>query len=169
LIGLEGQAYWGAVTLYGQVGYDATFGDVAPGLDGIGTWFARGTARLYFNPNVRLEGTVLYASGEFDYAPPTLPGTSREFDSWLWRTKAEYKFAAAPFSIFAACEGSRTTMQFASPPSNSIDSRTTDHRILGGIRLYLGEHTLQWNDHRGTTLDLIAPLTLPSLNFGGAI
>jgi hypothetical protein len=38
---------------------------------------------------------------------------------------------------------------------------------MGGVRLYLGENTLQWNDRRGTTLDIIAPLSVPSFIFTG--
>lgn len=165
LIGLEGQAYWGAVTLYGQVGYDSTLGDVNPGLDSIHAWFVRGTARLYVNPNFRLEGTVLYANGETDFNGAFGPPPSRDFETWLWRAKAEHKFGASPFSIFAAYEGSRTTSDFVTTTFTST-TRITDHRIMGGVRLYLGENTLQWNDNRGTTLDIIAPFSVPSAIFG---
>src|SRR5262245_3183402 len=166
LIGVEGQAYWGMLTLYGQVGYDSTLSEPGFGLDGIHAWFVRGTARVYATPNFRLEGTVLFANGEFDIAPGSL--TTLEFDTWMWRAKAEYKFASSPFSIFAAYEGSRTTFDFAF--LNYAQSlRVTDHRVMGGVRLYLGENTLQWNDNRGTTLDIIAPLSAPSSIFIGGL
>jgi hypothetical protein len=158
LIGLEGQAYWGILTLYGQVGYDSTFGALGTGQDGIHAWFVRGTARLYVNPNFRLEGTVFYADVAYDL---TTAGTSAESDTWLWRGRAEYKFATSPFAIFTAYEGSRTTVDSVTPTSNA-DRRWTDHRIVGGIRLYLGENTLQWNDRQGATLDIITPFGVPS-------
>ena len=157
LIGAEGQAYWGGVTLYGQVGYNATLGDLNFGVEGIHAWFVRGTARVYVTPNFRLEGTVLFADGEYDFND----SRTQDFETWLWRAKGEYKFAASPFSIFAAYEGSRMKSRFTGQ-SGSFNLRETDHRILGGIRLYLGESTLQGNDNRGTTLDIIAPLSAPS-------
>src|SRR5262245_21578410 len=107
LIGAEGQVYWGPVTLYGQGGYNSTLGQLSSfGRDGFQAWFARGTARVYVNPNFQLEGTVLYANGDVDYSAGTI---TTDFESWLWRAKAEYKFTNSPFSIFATYEGSRTT------------------------------------------------------------
>ena len=41
----------------------------------------------------------------------------------------------------------------------------TDNRVMGGIRLYLNENTLQFNDRNGTTLDIIAPFSAPSFIF----
>jgi hypothetical protein len=156
LVGLEAQGYWGPLTLYGQVGYDTTIFEVSSGVDSIHAWFARGTARLYVNPNFRLEGTVLYADGEFETGPFAVPGATADFQTWLWRAKAEYKFATTPFSVFALYEGSRTSFDVLSPISVG-NSKTTDSRVMGGIRLYINENTLQWNDRNGTTLDIIAP------------
>ena len=69
LIGAEGQVYWGPVTLYGQGGYQSTLGAISSGnFDSFQAWFVRGTARVYVNPNFRLEGTVLYADGDADFA-----------------------------------------------------------------------------------------------------
>ena len=166
LIGLEGQAYWGMLTLYGQVGYNSTLGEVSSFTDSIHAWFVRGTARVYINPNFRLEGTVLYADGSVDFGPAASPGLSLDFETWLWRAKAEYRFTTAPFSIFAQYEGSRSTFDQALSIF-SVNTRVTDHRIMGGIRLYLNENTLQWNDRNGTTLDIIAPHSMPSFIFQG--
>jgi hypothetical protein len=161
LIGGEGQVYWGPVTLYGQAGYNSTLGDISSGfIESTQAWFVRGTARVYFNPNFRLEGTVLYADGDYDFVPTNT--TSLNFETWLWRAKAEYKFATAPFSIFALYEGSRTKATEFEPSGDIEHHKLTDHRIMGGIRLYLNENTLQWNDRNGTTLDIIAPLSTPS-------
>jgi len=161
LVGLEAQAYWGPVTLYGQVGYNTTLFEVASFLDSVRAWFARGTARVYVNPNFRLEGTVLYADGELETGPTAIPGATADFQTWLWRAKAEYKFASTPFSVFALYEGSRTNAH-ASNPTGTLDTKTTDSRVMGGIRFYINENTLQWNDRNGTTLDIIAPFSVPS-------
>ncbi|HZO46402.1 MAG TPA: hypothetical protein VFB68_10945 [Xanthobacteraceae bacterium] len=163
LIGAEGQLYWGPVTLYGQGGYQSTLGSLSSfNLDSIQAWFVRGTARVYATPNFRIEGTVLYADGDVDFAGPAAPVNSVDFETWLWRAKAEYKFTTSPFSIFAVYEGSRTT---ADRVFATGTTRVTDNRILGGIRLYLNENTLQWNDRNGTTLDIIAPFSAPSFIF----
>jgi len=165
LIGAEGQLYWGPITLYGQGGYQSTLGGISSfNFDSIQAWFVRGTARFYATPNLRFEGTVLYADGDYDVVAAQAPYTL-DFQTWLWRAKVEYKFGTAPFSIFAAYEGSRTKFDEVFGPADTRSTRVTDNRILGGIRLYLNENTLQWNDRNGTTLDIIAPFNAPSFIF----
>ena len=161
IIGAEGQLYWNALTLYGQGGYDSTIGSLSsvPGTtDTVHAWFLRGTARYYINPNLRLEGTALYANGAHDLAGgvPAL-----DFDTWLWRAKIEYKLDASPFALFAAYQGTRSNLD------SGIDTEhVTDNRFLAGLRIYLGDKTLRVNDTSGATLDIIEPIALltPSLN-----
>ena len=164
LIGGEGQIYWGPVTLYGQGGYSSTLGSISSfGFDSIQAWFVRGTARVYVNPNFRLEGTVLYADGDVDLT--TNPNNATfDIETWLWRAKAEYKFATSPFSAFLAYEGSRTKVHVVNNFGNGTE-KTTDNRVLVGLRLYLNENTLQFNDRNGTTLDIISPFSVPSFVF----
>ena len=167
LIGAEGQAYWGPLTLYGQAGYTSTFGSLAPDLDSVHAWFVRGTARVYINPNFRLEGTVFYADGDLSFSGTAPAGVTESFETWLWRAKAEHKFAARPLSVFLAYEGSQSETNFELASAGfSSTVKATDHRVTAGIRLYLGENTLQWNDNHGTTLDIIAPLSVPARQFG---
>jgi hypothetical protein len=170
LVGVEGQVYWGPVTLYGQAGYESTLGAINNQVDSFQAWFVRGTARVYVNPNFRLEGTVLYADGDVDFGPAADPASSFDFETWLWRAKAEYKFANSPFSVFALYEGSRMKAN-AAEPGFSSSTKVTDNRIMGGIRLYLNENTLQFNDRNGTTLDIITPFSVPSfvLSRGGGV
>jgi hypothetical protein len=155
--GVEGQLYWNALTLYGQAGYDSTIGSLSSGpgtIDNIHAWFVRGTARFYLNPDLRLEGTVLYANGAHDF---TAGAPSVGFDETLWRAKVEHKFAGSPFAIFGTYQGTRTAF---------ADEVVFDHRVLGGVRIYFGENTLQAGDISGATLDIIEPISLltPSLN-----
>jgi hypothetical protein len=169
LIGGEAQVYWGPVTLYGQGGYNSTLGSISNTfVESFQAWFVRGTARVYVNPNFRLEGTVLYADGDYSFVPAA--GTSLSFETWLWRAKAEYKFASAPFSLFAMYEGSQTKATDREPFETEFH-KLTDHRIMAGIRLYLNENTLQFNDRNGTTLDIISPFSAPSFTFvrGGGV
>jgi hypothetical protein len=165
LIGGEAQVYWGPVTLYGQAGYSSTLGSISSfGVDSIQAWFARGTARVYVNPNFRLEGTVLYADGDVDFTANPFSAAT-DFQTWLWRAKAEHRFAGNPFSVFLAYEGSQTEIH-STAVFGVLDQKITDHRVLAGIRLYLNENTLQWNDRNGTTLDIISPFSVPSFMFG---
>jgi hypothetical protein len=162
LIGAEGQLYWNMFTLYGQGGYDSTVGSITNtpgGLDTIHAWFVRGTARYYVIPDLRLEGTLLYANGAHDF---TAGVQSLNFNTLLWRAKIEYKFAGSPFAIFGAYQGARTNLDNAP----GVTEQVTDQRLLAGFRVYLGENTLHINDTRGATLDIIEPIALlsPSLN-----
>jgi opacity protein-like surface antigen len=164
IIGAEGQAYLGPLTLYGQVGYDTSIGDpLAFGVDRISAWFARGTGRYYVNPNTRLEGTVLFASGRMDFVG-SAPST--DFDVWLLRAKIEHKLAASPFSLFAAYEWSRNKFDAA---GNFFGVKVEDQKFTVGARLYINENTLQWNDNKGTTLDIIDILKLPAAFTNSAI
>jgi hypothetical protein len=165
LIGGEAQVYWGPVTLYGQAGYSSTLGSISSfGFDSVQAWFARGTARVYVNPNFRLEGTVLYADGDVDFTANPFNFAS-DFQTWLWRAKAEHRFASTPFSAFLTYEGSQSKTH-STAVFGVFDQKVTDHRVLAGIRLYLNENTLQWNDRNGTTLDIISPFSVPSFTFG---
>ena len=167
LVGLEGQYYWNAFTLYGQAGYDSTFsmGNLAP-FDNFHAWFARGTGRYFVNPNFMIEGTGQYAKGSAEYTP-FLGAPSESFDTWLWRVKAEWKPDTMPFSLFATYDGSRTSYA-----NNAFFSTTGEHvtenRVMGGVRLYLGQGTILANDRMGATLDIIDPLgvsTSPTMQF----
>jgi hypothetical protein len=148
LIGGEGQLYWNQFTLYGQVGYDSTIGDIAFSNGGsLDAVFGRITGRYFFTPNLMLEGTGLYASGSADFS-----GGSADFDTWLWQAKLEWRPGAAPFSVFAKYQGSETK---ADSGQGFIGGKVTDNRIVAGVRLYLGEGTLLSNDRKGATLDII--------------
>jgi hypothetical protein len=148
LVGGEAQAYLGAVTLYGQIGYDSTLGSpIAGSLDRVSAFFGRATVRYYLTPNSRLEGTGLYASGKVDFS-----GSSSDIDfhAWLVRGKFEHKFAGSPFSLFGAYEWSEHKFDA------SFDStRVREQRFTAGVRLGINEGTLQGNDRKGTTLDII--------------
>jgi hypothetical protein len=148
LIGGEGQIYWNQFTLYGQVGYDTTIGDVAF-LNGgsIDAVFARLTGRYFFTPNLMLEGTGLYASLSSDV--PSIG--SQDIDTWLWQAKLEWRPGTAPFSVFAKYQGSESKADGGMTGSNKV----TDNRVMAGVRLYLGEGTLLSNDRKGATFDII--------------
>ena len=160
IIGVEGQYYWNALTLYGQAGYDSTMsmGNVAL-FDNIHAWFLRGTGRYFFGPNLMIEGTAQYAKGAAEYTFFAAPNV--DYDTWLWRLKAEWKPEAVPFSLFATYEGSRTS--YANNTFfGTTSERVSENRVMAGLRLYLAQGTLLANDRTGATLDIIDPLGVPT-------
>src|SRR5712671_868191 len=85
MIGAEAQVYWNQFTLYAQVGYDTTVpGPLSSSVDAYHHWFVRGTGRYFVNPNLLLEGTVLYASGQ---ANQLVPSASVDYNTLLWQAK----------------------------------------------------------------------------------
>jgi hypothetical protein len=170
LIGGEAQWYWSQFTLYAQAGYDSTPGNIGSSEKGgvekerVHAWFIRGTGRYFVNPNVLIEGTVMYANGDIDY---NLGVPSLGFQTWTWQARAEWRFPTAPFSVYAKYQGSETKFDLVS--FSSAFDKVTDHRVLLGLKLHLGDRTLQQTDRTGATLDIIDPLSNPTspLMFGG--
>jgi hypothetical protein len=166
LIGAEAQWYWNQFTLYAQGGYDTTLGSFGDGIDSINAWFIRGTGRYFINPNFLLEGTVMYANGHID-GGSEFP--SLGFQTWTWGVKGEWRFPTAPFSVFAKYQGSETkyddTLGFFS------NAKVTDNRVLLGLKLHMGDRTLQQTDRAGATLDIVSPLANPTspVMFGSAV
>jgi len=154
LIGAEAQWYWQQFTLYAQVGYDTTLGTINSGVDSINAWFIRGTGRYFINPNFLIEGTVTYANGNIDFN--CCGDSSAGFQTWTWGVKGEWRFATAPFSVFAKYQGSETKYD------NNFGARAKDDRVLLGLKLHMGDRTLQQTDRAGATLDIISPLANPT-------
>ena len=153
VIGGELQAYFGNVTLYGQVGYDTTIGNPADNfdnsIDNTNAVYGRGTIRYYLTPNTRLEGTGLYAAGRQSF---TDSNPNRDFNIWLVRAKLEHKFAGSPFSAFVAYDYSEFRWDAW---KSSTAGKFENQKVMAGIRLGINEGTLQMNDVRGATLDII--------------
>jgi hypothetical protein len=160
VIGAEAQWYWNQFTLYAQGGYDTTLGAVGgccPSIDSVNAWFIRGTGRYFINPNFLIEGTVMYANGNIDYSSgdPSSVG----FHTWTWGVKGEWRFATAPFSVFAKYQGSETKYDNL---GDFFGAKVTDHRVLLGLKLHMGDRTLQQTDRAGATLDIVSPLANPT-------
>ena len=45
---------------------------------------------------------------------------------------------------------------------NFTSAKVTDNRVLFGLKLHLGERTLQQTDRTGATLDIVSPLANPT-------
>jgi hypothetical protein len=159
LIGAEAQWYWNQFTFYAQGGYDTTLGTVSSRIDSVNAWFIRGTGRYFINPNFLIEGTVIYANGNFDFNESG--SSSLGFNTWTWGVKSEWRFPTAPFSVFAKYEGSQTKYG-SSDVFNFTSIKTTDQRVLLGLKLHMGDRTLQQTDRAGATLDIKSPLANPT-------
>jgi len=159
LIGAEAQWYWSQFTLYVQGGYDTTPGAIEDGgIDRIHAWFLRGTGRYFVNPNFLIEGTVMYANGNIDFNSG-FPSTG--FQTWTWGAKAEWRLPTAPFSVFAKYQGSQTKFG-DSDFFHFASAKVTDNRVLVGLKLHMGDRTLQQTDRTGATLDIVSPLGDPT-------
>jgi hypothetical protein len=156
LIGAEAQWYWQQFTFYAQAGYDSTLGSLDSSNDSVNSWFIRGTGRYFVNPNFLIEGTVMYANGNIEFS---LGDPSIGFQTWTWGAKGEWRFATAPFSVFAKYQGSETKYDDVAA---FFHANVTDHRVLLGLKLHMGDWTLQQTDRAGATLDIVSPLANPT-------
>ena len=171
VFGGEMQWYWSQFTVYLQGGYDTTVGNINSDVDSINAWFIRSTGRYFINPNFLLEGTFMYANGNIDF---NFGVPSQGFQTWVWQAKAEWRFPTAPFSLFAKYQGSETKYDTIAFDTETFNSKTRDHRVLLGLKLHMGDKTLQQTDRAGATLDIMSPLANPTSplmlpNFGGEI
>src|SRR5262245_44751970 len=105
-----------------------------------------------------IEGTVMYANVnvDFNFGDPSVG-----FQTWTWSVKGEWRFATAPFSVFAKYQGSETTYDNVSG-FFLRDAKVTDNRVLLGLKLHMGDRTLQQTDRAGATLDIVSPLANPT-------
>jgi hypothetical protein len=161
LIGAEAQWYWNQFTFYAQGGYDTTLGTAGccNNIDSVNAWFIRGAGRYFINPNFLIEGTVMYANGNMDFNSGF---SSIGFNTWTWGVKGEWRLPTAPFSVFAKYEGSQTKYASTDDFFSFTSLKSTDQRVLLGLKLHMGDRTLQQTDRAGATLDIKSPLANPT-------
>ncbi|MDB5594177.1 MAG: hypothetical protein JWM36_1138 [Hyphomicrobiales bacterium] len=169
-IGLEGQVYFGATTLYAQAGYASTIS--AADSASANAWNARGVIRHYFNPNLRISGELGYAHLSFDSYNNNNNNNSGSANARQvnWGVGVENKFGTSPFSAFLKYEGTDTQFKSSSVQccvyTVSSNDKTTAHAIKAGFRIYFNEGTLLANDRNGTTLDIRDPISSIGRGFG---
>ncbi len=100
----------------------------------------------------------MYANGniDFNFGEPSIG-----FQTWTWGVKGEWRLATAPFSVFAKYQGSETKYD-NSDDFGLFGAKVTDHRVLLGLKLHMGDRTLQQTDRAGATLDIVSPLANPT-------
>ena len=98
---------------------------------------------------------MLYANGNIDL----VFDPSQGFQTWTWHVKGEWRLPTAPFSVYAKYQGSETSFD---TPFGFGTTKTTDHRVLLGLKLHMVDRTLQQTDRAGATLDIISPTANPT-------
>jgi Chaperone of endosialidase len=155
--GLEAQSYWSMVTLYGQGGFFGRAAGIADDQIKNG-WFLRGVVRLFPTPNDKVSGEVEYASGTREVCT-ACPGATQ--DVLVWGATYEHRFMGKPLSMFASYEG----MRYRDNDSTFVHlAKVDESKVMGGIKLYMNEDTLLYNDHNGATWDM--PKFLKTLSWG---
>lgn len=133
VLGVEGQAYFNAVTLYGQLA--AVHVESGPFSEtGL---LARGAIRYFVTPNFKLQGDIQYV-GIDSVDTLTLAGT------------LEYRFDNSPISLFGTVR------------HTDFDGVGDVTAGLIGVRAYLGgSGTLFDQDRNGATMDTLSAGLLP--------
>jgi hypothetical protein len=150
--GVEGQAYLGMTTFYGQAGYGAQFNNAGClMLDRY--WFARAVIRHYLSANLRIYGEIGIADGVGQET-----GGTPEVDQtiWSWGLGGEARMAG-PFSLFVEYTGDRIT-------GGTTPTTVTQQSLLAGVKLNFGEPTLIDSERKGAGFDL--PKTYRGMPWG---
>ena len=141
-IGLEGQAFFDAFTLYLQAGYldreTLSSGGDVDALKNAG--FGRVVGRYFCGDNLKLESEVSYTQGKMD---------PDEDNVWIlgWGADVEYRLGGTPVSGFVGYTGARY--------DQDDDSDVLyEHRVGFGVRVYFGQESLIANDRHGASFDL---------------
>ena len=168
LLGVEGQAYFGDVTLYGQAGvvfdppYVAESGASWTDYGDFG--FVRGVIRYFPTENLRLSAEALYARGTIDHymfgVPPLLAVADAELMSG--RVDVTWRPDDGTASYFAALEAGLHGQTLF-----DVTRETTQARVLVGASFDFGAETLKARDRKGVTFDL--PHIADLLGQGGTI
>jgi hypothetical protein len=142
--GVEGQAYLGDFTLYGQAGYlDSIEADGDDSDTFHNAYFARAAGRYFFTPNSMLQGEVSYARGKQD------TGGGYDMNIWGWGARYEQGLETMPISLFVAYEGAHYDNGSGGDTGSFIE-----HTGLVGAKFRFGPNSLKENDRLGATLDL---------------
>jgi hypothetical protein len=64
--------------------------------------------------------------------------------------------------VFAKYEGSQSRIGNSDDLFNFTSEKTRDQRVLLGLKLHMGDRTLQQTDRAGATLDIKSPLANPT-------
>lgn len=144
-LGGEAQVYFGALTLYGQVGYaDFKVDDTGDNGEGfVEGWFAGGEGRYFVSEDLMVYGNVSYGKTD-SYLDGEDPG-----DAWNWGAGGKMKVSnSMPIYVTADYRGGR----FYADDTPEAPDAIGEHTFLAGMSFLFGATTLYDNDRRGATL-----------------
>jgi len=152
-IGVEGQMYFGDITLYGQVGYmdaesDATQEELT------NAFFLRGVGRYYFNGgHTKLEGEFSYANGKQDEGITGAASDDMEIFGWGGQlTHQFYNWGNDGYLAgFVRYEGRYYDEDETTGPTGNDHE---EHTILVGLSVGLNQYSLKTTERTGVALDL---------------
>ena len=144
-VGPEAQAYFGNVTLYGQVYYGQL--RATGESEHYDNWGGRGVVRYFAQDNLRFDGELGFAR---------LSGFGNHLDTVSGAAQAMYRFSGTPLSVFGRYQFDRLS---AGGISENI------HKYVIGLRGSFGSDTLLDEDRNGATMDTYRPNII--LPFGG--
>ncbi|TPN75484.1 hypothetical protein FJ988_29095 [Mesorhizobium sp. CU3] len=141
-IGPEAQAYFGNVTVYGQVYYGQL--RASGESEHFDNWGGRGVVRFFAQDNLRFDGELGFSR---------LSATGGHLDTVTGALQATYRFAGTPWSVFGRYQWDHLTISEASGSVNV-------HKYVVGLSASFGSDTLLSQDRSGATMDTYRP------NFG---
>ncbi len=141
--GIEGQGYFGNLTVGGQLGqHKVSF--MKDTVDDTGT-FGTLHARYFMNDNWRLDADYLYDTFEID----GFDSTTQKFG-----VGTEYRLNNSPLSMFA---------QYARVNYDMDGYDVDEDRMMVGIKLNFGKGTLRQRDRDGASLNPVPSVGLSAL------
>ena len=153
--GLEGQVFWGPVTLYGQGGYighendGSTFNDTETD-----TGFMRGQIRYFLTDNAMLYGELAYYDSDTTFTACCPSAASGSGEVVTYGAGGVYRFDNSPLAIYGSVMASNADQTRI----NNFNTTVTEFdEVVGkfGIKLFLGTGSVKSNDRSGTSLDLV--------------
>lgn len=145
-VGPEAQAYFGNVTLYGQVYYGQL--RASGESEHVDNWGGRGVVRYFAQDDLRFDGELGFSR---------LSESGVHFDTVTAALQATYRFSGTPWSVFGRYQLDHVTFSEASGSVNV-------HKYVIGLRASFGSDTLLSEDRNGATMDTYRPnLTIPFL------
>ncbi|QKC83390.1 hypothetical protein EB232_18775 [Mesorhizobium sp. NZP2077] len=138
-VGPEAQAYFGNVTVYGQIYYGQL--RATGQSEHFDNWGGRGVVRYFAQDNLRFDA-------ELGYSRISLGGES--LNTVTGALQAMYRFSGTPLSVFG-----RYQLDHVSSPGSSGSLNV--HKFVIGLRGSFGSDTLLDEDRNGATMDTYRP------------
>jgi len=154
LVGVEGQAYFGNMTLFGQAGISGVESNVSTSHNVIDeAFFLRGVARQYMNyGDTKLEGELGWASGVNDNG---LPGTTTDdVDVFWWGGEVEHAVTSFGDDSFLSVFGRYDGYYAHETIAGSDDEMAIAHVFMAGVRIDLNRANPLARERSGVAVDM---------------